>query len=127
MSRRSAALVTPGTLKKAIRVSRSKINKGQRGLYEVIIRVKPLKVKQIKKFKAETGKMGALNPNDPYYWWWVEFGTSKMAARPFLRPAFNTTKDQQLARMRARMDSGLKLQARKIAQQVNNASRRIAG
>lgn len=26
----------------------------------------------------------------PGYWWWVEFGTSRFPARPFLRPAFET-------------------------------------
>jgi HK97 gp10 family phage protein len=29
---------------------------------------------------------------NPNYWWLVEFGTSKMAARPFLRPAFDGKK-----------------------------------
>jgi len=111
----------PGTLKRAIRVSRSRINKGQRGLYEVIIRVKPLKSAQRKRFKEQTGLKGALNPDDPFYWWWVEFGTSKMPARPFLRPAFATTKDEQLARMRVRMAAGIATQARKIAAEVSRA------
>jgi HK97 gp10 family phage protein len=112
----------PGTLKKAIRVSRSKINKGQRGLYEVIIRIKPLKSAQKKRFKAQTGLRGTLNPDDPFYWRWVEFGTSKMPARPFLRPAFATTKTEQLERMRVRMVAGIELQARKIAAEVNRAA-----
>jgi HK97 gp10 family phage protein len=29
---------------------------------------------------------------DAYYWWWVENGTSKMPAKPFLRPAFENKK-----------------------------------
>jgi HK97 gp10 family phage protein len=113
----------PGTLKRAIRVSRSKRNKGQNGLYEVIVRVKPLKGRQVKAFKNTTGRAGRDNSDDPYYWWWVEFGTSKMPARPFLRPAFETTKDQQLAAMRARMKAGLDRAARKIQQQVDAKSR----
>ncbi len=28
----------------------------------------------------------------PGWWWWVEFGTSKKPARPFLRPAFESQK-----------------------------------
>lgn len=28
--------------------------------------------------------------NDPFYWWFHEFGTSKMPARPFMRPAFES-------------------------------------
>ncbi len=112
----------PETLKRSIRVSRSRINKGQRGLWEVIVRVKPLKGKAIANFKSTTGKKAAQNPDDPYYWWWVEFGTSKMAARPFLRPAFEQTKDAQLAAMRKRMKAGLDRAARKIEQQVRRAA-----
>lgn len=42
--------------------------------------------------------------NDPYYWWWHEFGTSKMPARPFMRPAFedNAEKAQELMSVRLR-------------------------
>ena len=28
--------------------------------------------------------------SSPGYWWWVELGTSRMPARPFLRPALNS-------------------------------------
>lgn len=112
----------PETLKRSIRVSRSRINKGQRGLWEVIVRVKPLKGKAIAQFKRTTGKAGSQNPDDPYYWWWVEFGTSKMADRRFLRPAFEQTKDAQLAAMRKRMKAGLDRAAKQIEQQVNRAA-----
>jgi len=30
---------------------------------------------------------------DTYYWRYLEFGTSKMAARPFMRPALESSKD----------------------------------
>lgn len=58
----------------------------------VWVRVRPLTARQISNFKRKTGKAGADNPNDPFYWWWVEFGTAKMAARPFMRPAFEARK-----------------------------------
>jgi HK97 gp10 family phage protein len=112
----------PGTLKRAIRVSRSKINRGKNGLWEVIVRVKPLKRKQVSKFKSSTGLRSVDNPDDPYYWWWVEFGTSKMPARPFLRPAFENTKDAQLQAMRVRLKAGLERAARKIQQEVLRAA-----
>lgn len=91
-----AGVRTPGTVRNAIRVSRSKINKGQNSLYEVIVRVRPLGAKARRTFKQATGLQGKDNPNDPYYWWWVEFGTSKSPAQPFMRPGFESTKGAQL-------------------------------
>lgn len=114
----------PGTLKRSIRASRSKINRGQNGLYEVIVRVKPLGAAKRRKFKAQSGRAGKDNPDDPFYWWWVEFGTSKMPARPFLRPAFASTKTEQLTRMRIRMAKAIDTQTKKIATEVNRASKR---
>ena len=99
-----------GTVKKAIKIRVSKMDKRQ-GNVGVFINVKPLTKAQIGKFKATAGKKasGATNPNDPYYWRWLEFGhkivprsskgnpttlkqrrmaaTGRVAARPFLRPA----------------------------------------
>lgn len=114
---------TPGTVKRAIRASRSKINKGQRGLYEMIVRVKPLKSKVRNQFKQATGKAGKDNPNDPYYWWWVEFGTSKMQAKPFLRPAFTQTKSAQLEAMRRRMAMSIARAAADIEKKTKAAAR----
>jgi HK97 gp10 family phage protein len=38
------------------------------------------------------------NPGySPGYWWWVEFGTSRFRARPFMRPAFEAQKMAALA------------------------------
>jgi hypothetical protein len=54
-----------GTLKRAIRVSRSKKNKGQNGMWEVIVGVKPLKQAARQKFKKATGLAGAQNPDEP--------------------------------------------------------------
>lgn len=80
-----------GTVKKAI-TARTKI-KGN-GRTETIIWVKGLKTSQVLKFKGKSGRSGAYNPKDPFYWRFLEFGTSKMPARPFLRPAFEQSKNQ---------------------------------
>ena len=80
-----------GTLKKAIS-SRTKV--GKNGKTNTYIWVKGLSNKQVLKFKGKTGKNAAYNPRDPFYWRFVEFGTSKMAAKPFMRPAFQQSKDK---------------------------------
>jgi HK97 gp10 family phage protein len=36
---------------------------------------------------SSTSLMRAKSKLDPYYWRWLEFGTKKMTARPFLKPA----------------------------------------
>ena len=79
-----------GTLRKAISAS-TKIAKN--GSVNTRIFVRKLKISKITAFK-EHGKGSSSNPNDPYYWRFVEFGTSKMSGRPFLRPAFEQSKEQ---------------------------------
>ena len=73
----------PGTVKRRISVRASKFAR-QQGKEGVFINVRPIRgAAQIKRF----GKASATNPHDPYYWRFLEFGTRKMRARPFLRPA----------------------------------------
>lgn len=43
---------------------------------------------------AEAFKAGRSVEKDAYYWWFVENGTRKMAARPYLRPAFEAKKEE---------------------------------
>lgn len=72
-----------GTVKKNIftRVSKFAKQDGNEGVY---INVRSIRgAARVKRL----GKAGAANPNDPYYWRFLEFGTRKMAPRPFLRPA----------------------------------------
>ncbi|ABR74603.1 hypothetical protein CBG46_09920 [Actinobacillus succinogenes] len=80
-----------GTLRKSIQ-SRTKV--GRNGRTNTYIWVKGLSTKQVLKFKGKSGRSGAYNPRDPFYWRFLEFGTSKMPARPFMRPAFQQSKEQ---------------------------------
>ena len=66
----------PGTVKQAIRVRTSKADR-RAGDVGVFVNVRP----------AKAGQRGARNPNDPFYWRFLEFGTRKMPARPFLQRA----------------------------------------
>lgn len=41
---------------------------------------------------SNRNRSGSHRSGNPNYWWLVEFGTSKMAAQPFMRPAFESRK-----------------------------------
>lgn len=73
----------PGTIKRNIVVRASKLAR-QAGSEGVYVSVRGIRGKaRVKRL----GKAGANNPNDPYYWRFVELGTRKMAAKPFMQPA----------------------------------------
>ncbi len=85
-ARRAAPLLqepTPyrkrGTVRRAIVVRTSKFAR-QAGDLGVFVGVRPLRGARTKKL----GAAGAKNPNDPFYWQFLEFGTKKMAKRPML-------------------------------------------
>jgi HK97 gp10 family phage protein len=66
----------PGTVQKAIAVRTSKLST-RRGDVGVFVNVRP----------ARAGQRGARNPNDPYYWRWLNFGTTKMGGAGFVEHA----------------------------------------
>jgi HK97 gp10 family phage protein len=39
-------------------------------------------------------KMKAASPNNAFYWRFLEEGTSKMSAKPFVRPAFDSKQEE---------------------------------
>jgi len=59
----------PGTLRRNIIIRASKFAR-RAGGEGVFVSVRPLRGARQKKL----GKAGAKNPNDPFYWWWQEFG-----------------------------------------------------
>lgn len=90
-----------GTLKRAIYRARDKENSSAvQESYIVGIRY---------------GKRYRRRKQDAWYWRFLEFGTSKLAARPFIRPAFDTTHNQQLEAMRERLSRSIELAAAKLA------------
>ena len=85
----------PGTLKRAIYQKQIReLSDAQRQVFFVGVR-------QGKRYRKQ-GKRGDKS-QDAYYWRWVEFGTSKMAARPFLRPAFEVKKEAAVESMKQYM------------------------
>jgi len=71
-----------GTLKRSVIMKHIReLSGGGRQTFYVLVR-------QGKKYRNQ-GKRGNLS-QDAWYWRFVEFGTRKMAARPFLRPALES-------------------------------------
>ena len=91
-----------GTLKKAIKSSTKVLRNGNIG---TVIRVKGL--------TAKNASSGAYNPKDPFYWRFVEFGTSKMPAKPFMRPAFEQAKEKTAAEIIIALKRGIEEEAGK--------------
>ncbi|MCB1900819.1 MAG: HK97 gp10 family phage protein [Rhodocyclaceae bacterium] len=80
--KRPAPFRKPGTVKKAISVRTSKVAR-KSGDVGVFVGVKPLRGARQKKL----GKAGAKNPNDPYYWRFLEFDTRRGPGKKFLTHA----------------------------------------
>lgn len=61
----------------------------------VQVGVRRLTKKQLRKMK--------VGSSDPFYWRFVEFGTSRMRPRPFLRPAFERKKREAIEAFREKL------------------------
>ena len=97
---RAYAPVKTGALRRGI-----KLRIDLRGTPSAIINVRiPSRYRN----KAKGAKGG------PYYSTFIELGTRKMAARPFLRPAFDASKEQALAKFLEVLNDGIEEQAKTL-------------
>lgn len=78
-----------GTLRRMIRAARIRPREHSAS---VIVGVRKPTRAAVARYKRTKGASAANNPDDAFYWFFQEFGTSKMSARPFLRPAFEGKK-----------------------------------
>jgi HK97 gp10 family phage protein len=95
---RQLAPVDSGYLRKQIILYRPRNKQGYAELFEIGVRLKGTKAANAKRLRH-----GGRQP-DPrasrwpaYYWRFIEFGTSKMPARPFLRTAFESRQSEVVA------------------------------
>jgi HK97 gp10 family phage protein len=69
-------------------------------------------VRHGKKYRKQ-GKKGNLS-QDAWYWRFVEFGTRKMRARPFLRPALEAKRREAVQAMKDRLSERIELEAKNL-------------
>lgn len=75
------------------------------------------KVKRLLRVLRKTGGLARVPiQGDSYYWRFLEFGTAKMAAKPFLRPAFEATKDNAVDVFRTTLADGVIAAAAEVSQ-----------
>ena len=72
------------------------------------IEIKKLEVTK-DKIRIGVGPVG----KDIFYWFFVEYGTSKMSAQPYLRPAFENNKDAVKREIMREINSIIQKEARK--------------
>jgi HK97 gp10 family phage protein len=74
----------------------------------------------VRRFKnKKTGQWTKDYSKDAFYWRFHEFGTKFLTARPFLRPAFDSTMNQSIDAIRKRITLGLS----KLAKQAKTVRR----
>jgi HK97 gp10 family phage protein len=108
----------PGTLKRALYQVQSRELSGL--VQQVfVVGVRTGKARQaVEKKRTIKGKRAVVGVEnlDAYYWRFVEFGTSKMAARPFMRPAFEAKKTAAVEAIRQYLAERIPREAAKLTQ-----------
>lgn len=101
------APIRTGKLQRAVYMVRDKaLTTLTRAVYHVGVR-------SGKKWRSRTITAGkragqTTSDRDAFYWRFLEFGTSKMAKRPFLRPAFEAKKEEAVDAIKERLATRIK-------------------
>lgn len=83
--------------------------------YIVTVRAKRLSRKAKAAARTASGRIDYRKAGDAFYARFVEFGTAKVAAQPFLRPAFEQNKERAVQIFRDRLGRDLDGIVRKLA------------
>ena len=69
------------------------------------------------KANRRLGRVGKKYREDPpeYYWRFLEFGTVRMGAKPFLRPAFQASQSRAVERLKARLSQKLEQAVKEVS------------
>lgn len=96
----------PGTLKRSVIMKQiPELSSLTRQTFFVTVR-------HGKKYRKQ-GKKGNLS-QDAWYWRFVEFGTRKMRARPFLRTALEAKRREAVQAMKDRLSERIELEAKNL-------------
>jgi HK97 gp10 family phage protein len=111
---------TPGTIVRNIRARTGVPISGMTAT--VIVGVRRMSNKNILAFKGSTGKDGEANPDDPFYWRFMEFGYTDRggkwhAGKRFLRNAFELMKIPAVYVIEAAMKKQIEKVAAKLGLQ----------
>jgi HK97 gp10 family phage protein len=110
------APIDTGNLRKAVYRTRSRSGSGA-GQETFLVAVKKGKAEY-----ANTARNRRLNrvgkkyqtQGEAYYWRFLEFGTAKMAAKPFLRPAFENKKQMAVDVLKQKLGDAITKTAMKL-------------
>lgn len=95
-----------GTTRRAIYIYRDSKNSGR---YQQVFLVGVRMGKRFQQLTIKTGKRKGETINaDAYYAKFLEYGTRRMAKRPFMRPAFDNKREAAVEGFKKRMVAGLK-------------------
>lgn len=87
-----------GKMKKNVYVTRSRSESGPTQMTYIV--------------GIRSGKKEEIKGRDAFYWRFLEFGTKFIAARPFLRPAFESKKHEALTKFKQKLSQRLEALAR---------------
>lgn len=113
---------TTGLTERAIRVFKDKQNSDERAIYKVGV---SMNVRGPRRRRGSTRFMGISFKNakvsdvnwPPFWWRYLEFGTSKMEAKPFIRPAFDNNVSAASEEIKTNLAKAIDRAAAKLAKQ----------
>jgi len=103
---RALAPVDTGEMRKDIQIKRERTSGDNVASYSVYTRGG--------KRSRLAGKARNVD-KDSFYWKFVEFGTVRMAAQPFMRPAFEAKKEEAVDALGAELDKRIQKEATDLA------------
>lgn len=109
-----------GLVQRAIRIAFNKNESTEaRKVYHVFVSKNVRGIgKEFSGSRATTKKIRAAGNKekirDAFYWRFLEFGTAKMSAKPFMRPAFDSMAGDAVNRIKERLASGIEKEAARL-------------